>query len=464
MRTRVAFIAVLAMAPLSVAACTSEQPSTASTTIKEVQTTASTNTTSMNATTAAIGSTTASASGVPSTDMSCYTGNPVPPQGPSTQLTVLSEGDTGQPRISAAVYPKPQPPGKLWSQWGQGVVLPDGRFLSAAGTHDGAGGNSYLFVLDTATGTLTQFSDVLSVIPHQPGDWGYGKIHGQLVRSGCDVIAATYWGDRDGLTYTASYTGDHLLSIDPNTYAVTDLGVPIARHGLPSIAGGAGLIYGEAVDPLGRGSDGDKSDVGTFFAYDPAARKVVYRSDDQRHRGFRNVAVTSDGAAYVAGAGTGLMRYQPGGALQETAAHVPEGWLRASTAPAADGRVYAVTRAPEHFFALAPDGRVTDLGPAPGYIASLALSADGREVLFVPDAHGVAWEKGTPLMALDPSTRKVRTIVELEPLIKQHLGLVAGGSYNIAVDPDSGRIFVGLNAGPDPETPWGDVVLAVIEP
>jgi len=126
--------------------------------------------------------------------------------------------------------------------------------------------------------------------------------------------------------------------------------------------------------------------------------------------------------------------------------------------------VYAVTRAPEHFFALSPQGTVSDLGPAPGYVASLALSHDGREVLFVPDAHGVAWEKGTPVIAFDPATRRQRTIVELEPLVRQHLGLVAGGSYDIAVDPVSGRIFVGLNAGPDSENPWGEVVLVVIEP
>ena len=56
------------------------------------------------------------------------------------------------------------------------------------------------------------------------------------------------------------------------------------------------------------------------------------------------------------------------------------------------------------------------------------------------------------------------TIVPLEPLVRERLGLVAGGSYNIAVDQHTGRIFVGLNAGADTENPWGEVVLAVIEP
>ncbi|CCH75213.1 hypothetical protein BN11_560009 [Nostocoides australiense Ben110] len=379
-------------------------------------------------------------------------------------MTVVSGPGSGRPQVSAVVYPRPEGHFKLWSQWGQGVVLPDGRFLSAAGTHDGVDGNSYVFVFDPATGSLTRIADVLTNVPHQPGAWGYGKIHAQLVPVGCDaVLFATYWGDRDGLIYANGYTGDHLLSLDPWTYAVTDLGVPVPEHGIPSLAGDGALVYGEAVDPRGR-TDGTKNDVGTFFVFDPATRKVVYRSDDLGHTGFRNIAVMRDGTANVAGPGSSLLRYSVGGELAESGASAPAGWMRASTRSTSDGSVYAVSRAPERFFAIHRDGTVTDLGPAPGYVASMALTADEREIVFVPDAHGLAWEKKTPLMAFDPVTRSSRTIVELEPLVKDKLGLVAGGSYGVAVDQATGRIFVGLNAGPTTDNPWGEVVLAVVEP
>lgn len=385
------------------------------------------------------------------------------PQGPTARMAVVSEGGAGLPKVSAALYPKPAGPATLWSQWGQGVVLPDGRFVSAAGTHDGADGNSYVFVFDPATGDLTRISDVLSLVPHRPGDWGYGKIHAQMVRSGCDVIFATFWGDRDGLVYTANYPGDRLFALDTASYAITDLGVPVPRHGIPSLAGGGDLIYGEAADPLGR-AGGAKEDVGVFFAYDPATKSVVYQSNDQRHMGFRTIAVGADGSALVAGLSAGLLRYRPGGALEELATKLPGGgWLRASTEPAADGTLYAATRSPERFLAIDAAGAVRDLGPAPGYVASMALSPDGREVLFVPDAHGVAWEKGTPLMALDIATGTLRTIVKLEPLVRQRLGVVAGGSYSLAVDARANRVFVGLNAGPTTDTPWGEVVLVEVD-
>ncbi len=49
------------------------------------------------------------------------------------------------------------------------------------GDHRGADGNSYLFVFDPATRKLTRFTDILSQVDHQPGAWGYGKIHAQIV-------------------------------------------------------------------------------------------------------------------------------------------------------------------------------------------------------------------------------------------------------------------------------------------
>ena len=39
-------------------------------------------------------------------------------------------------------------------------------------------------------------------------------------------------------------------------------------------------------------------------------------------------------------------------------------------------------------------------------------------------------------------------MVELNPLTEQAFGLTAGGTYDVAVDPQSGRIFIGLNAAP----------------
>ena len=50
------------------------------------------------------------------------------PSGPSAQTVVLQEAN---PRVTGVVYPRPDYDGNPWSQWGQGVVLPDGRVISA---------------------------------------------------------------------------------------------------------------------------------------------------------------------------------------------------------------------------------------------------------------------------------------------------------------------------------------------
>ncbi|MFZ1411809.1 MAG: hypothetical protein WAS07_10150 [Micropruina sp.] len=394
---------------------------------------------------------------------SCAPTTPVPAQGPAAQMQVLAEGGQGGPRVSGVVYPRPTYQGRLWSQWGQGVVLDDGRFISAIGDHQGVDGNSFLFVYEP-DGRLTRISDVLSLVDHQKGSFGYGKIHAQLVKVACDlVVFGTYWGTRTDLRYSGSYTGDHLFSLNTSTWSIESLGVPIPEHGIPSLAGHGGLVYGEAADPRGRPA-GQSGDVGEFFVFDPNSRKVVYRSDDQRHIGFRSMGVDSEGRAFLAMPKGGLLRYVPGGELTVLGGSVGPGWLRATTEAAPDGTVYAVTTEPDRYVAIRTDGTVDDLGAAAGYSASIALSPAGDEIYVVPGAKGNAWERGAPLLAVNVTTGKERVVAELEPLVKERLGLVLGGSYNVAVDRRSGRIFVGFNAGATSDNPWGEVVLLTVEP
>jgi hypothetical protein len=137
--------------------------------------------------------------------------------------------------------------------------------------------------------------------------------------------------------------------------------------------------------------------------------------------------------------------------------------LRAATVPDANGRVYAVSRDPAVFFVIEPDGVITELGPAAGYTTSMALAPDGSVFYYVPDAHGGAWENGTPLIAVDTSTGESTVVVELNPMVESEYGLRAGGTYNVVVSDDGSTVFVALNAG-DPATrdTFGEIVLAVV--
>ncbi len=92
----------------------------------------------------------------------------------SASLELL--GQEGDLSIYAAEYPLPGPTEGLWTQWGQGIALGDGRHMSAVGDHLGVDGNSWFYLYDDANRSLTRIFDVLSVVPHEEGAGGYGKM------------------------------------------------------------------------------------------------------------------------------------------------------------------------------------------------------------------------------------------------------------------------------------------------
>lgn len=389
---------------------------------------------------------------------------PAEPEGPSAEAVPLQEAEAEHPAVEAVVYPRPDYEGDPWSQWGQGLALPDGRFLSAIGDHLGPDGNSYLFVYDPSTGRMTRFGDVLSHTDHSDGEWGYGKIHGQIVPGACgEAFFATYWGSDRRIEYGGSYRGDLLFRLDTATLEMELLDVPLPEHGIPSLAGSEpdGLVYGEAPVPSPDTATGSKD--GAFFAYDVAAGEVVFRADDERLNGFRNVLVDAGGTAYLSADGSQLLAYEPGAnELRPHPERLPGGLLRASTRPASDGTVYGVTEDPDRLFLFRPDGQIEDLGPAQGYTTSVALHPDGERFFYVPGAHGKDRDPAVPLIAVDTTTGEQTTVVELNNLVEEKLGLTLGGSYNVAVDPSGERVYVGFNAGRDPDDRWGEVVLVVV--
>jgi hypothetical protein len=382
--------------------------------------------------------------------------------GPSAEMVTLADDDGLV--VRAAVYPRPDYEGNPWSQWGQGVVLDDGRFISAIGDHIGPDGDSFIYEYDPSDDRLTQISDVLSLTDHQDGEWGYGKIHAQMVAGPCgEVFAATYWGTVRDLVYGGNYHGDVLLRLDPEERTVENVG-PIAEgHGVPSMAGWAegGLLYAEAANP-----ELFDPQRGMFVALDMATGEQVFATpDDEDHRGFRAMAVDGEGRVMFSRADGRLARWDPvSGELTDLDVTLPGIFLRASTPPASDGTVYLVTQDPNVLFALEPDGELRELGELDGYTASIAVAPDGSRLWYVPHAHGGAAEVGTPVIEVDTDSGGQHTLVELDPLAQEALGLSLGGSYNIAVDPGGTRLYVGLNAAEvGAEDLFGEVVLVVVE-
>ncbi len=377
----------------------------------------------------------------------------------TAEAVTLQEPGPETPGVQAVVYPHPDYEGRPWSQWGQGFALADGRFLSAIGDHGGTDGNSYLYEYDPEAGVLTQIADVLSLVDHTPGDWGYGKIHAQMVAGPCgDVFTSTYWGSRRGLTYEGSYTGDYLLRIDPQTRQIAAPRVLAEQRGSASMASWSegGLLYAEAADPFGQ-------KTGEFVVLDAATGDTVFSDGSAEHGGYRAIAVDAEGGAWITWDDTSLARYDPASnALEPTDVTMPGTTLRAATRSAADGTIYAVTDEPPVFFALEPDGAVRELGSARHYTTSLALAADESRFYSVPGAHGGLTDQGTPVIATDTTTGDEEVVVELAPLVADGLGLSLGGTYDVVAASDD-TLYIGFNAGPPgAEDPFGEIVLIIV--
>ncbi|HUO45876.1 MAG TPA: hypothetical protein VM470_03475 [Acidimicrobiia bacterium] len=355
-------------------------------------------------------------------------------------------------------YPLPNYEGRPWSQWGQGMVGGDGRFISAVGDHHGVDGNSFFFAFDPATSTLTRFSDVLSHTNHQPGDFGFGKVHAQMVAGNCgEVYAHTYWGSRRNLEYGDSYRGDLLFRIDSGTEVIELLGIPEEERGTASMAGSPDgrMLYLEAVEPVSNQTD--------LVIYDIFERETVATIVDSAHTGRRAMAVSDEGSVFFSSGSGDLAFYDPStGEVSDTGSTIPGKMLRAATYPGPDGTMVAVSSDPDEFFKIDPSGRVEPLGDAPGYTASLALSPDGRHVYFIPGAHGNSWESGTPLLDLDPASGDMTTIVKLAEPVAEAAGVRTGGTYSVVMDPAGERLYIGLNVGEGDES-FGRVFLAIVE-
>jgi hypothetical protein len=366
------------------------------------------------------------------------------------------------PAVYAAEYPLPGPTEGLWTQWGQGLALGDGRHLSAVGDHLGVDANSWFFVYDNADRSLTRFGDVLSTVPHEPGAFGYGKVHAPMVRDRCGTVwATTYWGTRDGLVYENGYEGDRLLAIDPDGRTIADHGAIAGELGMPTMTvteDGTTLVAG-AVDPAF-----EEPDIGVLTVYDAMSGETVRQVDDPRQYGFRALGIDPTGGGVLYGVGDGkLAALDPvSGEHADLDLTMPGYWLRAITRPAPDGTVYGASDDEPGLFSIGPDGSLAEIGNPGGTTTSLAMTPDGSRIFWMPEAHGGAWEIGAPIMAMDTATGEIDEVASLLNPFADSLGLLPGGSYSTVYD--DGRLILGVNASPlDDDSGFGTVVLVVVE-
>ena len=357
--------------------------------------------------------------------------------------------------VDFVAHPLPPHEGKPWSHWGEGLVASNGRYYTAIGDHRGADGNSYLYEYDPTTRTLRAVGDVLAAYDdHRKGEWGYGKVHGQISEGDCGrLYFPTYWGTRRGIAYRGSYTGDLLMRYDPVAQRLESLGVPMPQMGSPStqIWRAGGLLYGEANHPAGK--DRSWPEGKRFWVYDIARGTLIFRSPQLiEHGSGRDIAVDRDGRAYYSGSGRDLLRYDPATNTEQRVTSFPhDGKLRASSEPAPDGKIFMTTNKKGEYRAYLFDPQdvsLTELAALPADTADLALSASGAVAYFTPGAHGQGRELSFPLMEIDRAGH-IRTIIQLGPIIDAAGGPYPAGTYSYSTDPAHPRdIYILANAGP----------------
>lgn len=376
-------------------------------------------------------------------------------------VTLEEIGGEDGVEVYAAEYPLPGPTEGLWTQWGQGIALGDGRHLSAVGDHLGQDANSYFFVYENGNRTLTRFGDVLRVVPHEEGAFGYGKIHAQMVEDRCGTVwATTYWGTRDDLTYENGYEGDRLLAIDPDELTISDYGAIAGEFGMPMMTittDGKTLVAG-SVDV-----ESGETDRGLLTVFDTSTGVVTHQVDDPRQYGFRALGIDPVSGRVLYGIGNGeLAALDPTSAeFEDLDLELPGFWLRAITRPAPDGTVYGVSDDESFIFSISPDGTLKVLGEPGGTTTSLAMTPDGTRVFWMPEAHGGAWEVGAPIMSMDTASGEITEITSLvDPF--EELDLLPGGTYSVVYQ--DGSLILGVNASDlNDDSGFGTVVLVVVE-
>lgn len=179
--------------------------------------------------------------------------------------------------------------------------------------------------------------------------------------------------------------------------------------------------------------------------------------------GSRNLVLDAAGNCYFSTSDGTLARYSPAdNRVTRTRVQLPPApgaapgksggrFLRASTRPAKDGRLFAMTQAGA-LFAFDPKAEtVTDLGENfldGEYVAVMALSPDEKYLYYAPGAHGQSARYGTPVVQYNLAKRERKVLAFLNAPLREKLRWNVGGTYNLKCSADGSRLYIAFNGAP----------------
>ena len=356
---------------------------------------------------------------------------PSEPQGPSATTQVVQPAGDGV-QVSMVRYPRPERAAKLWSQWGQGLVLPDGRFVSAMGDH--ARRRRQQLPVRLRPGDRAHHPDRRRALPDRPRAGRMGIREGPRAdRRGADV--ATRTSRRTGGPEPTWTTRRRIAAMCCSASIRSRWSSRSSARRSRSTGSRRSRVPDDWVSCTAKRRSHSSPDLGreqgAFFVYDTESERVIFRSDDVDHALFRNVMVDAAGRAYVAREDGGLLMYEPGAdrLVALDASSRTEGCsgraldrrrrhrVRRDPTARAGGRstlrtVRVLTRA------RGPRSRTC---PRLHGVAR-ARSANEMRFFYVPGAHGDSSTQGTPVIAVDTATGEQQVIARLNELAERTSG------------------------------------------
>ena len=345
------------------------------------------------------------------------------------------------PVVDFFYYPGQTAGAKLWSAWGDNLVVGD-RCYSAIGDHDAPRGNAFLYEYDGGKKTLRQVVDVTRLLDLPAGHYTPGKIHSSLSlgRDGW-IYFSTHRGSTKTTTAKNHFKGDWILRY----HHAGNKAEVVAHAPLPNQSMPTGWLDQERMIFYSGTQDGANEKKPSFLAYDVEKHKVLYSDGAGPARAL--ILAESTGRVYFHREEK-LVRFDPKKPGPPAELDVSIG-LRSATRETQKGIVYTADRDGIWAFDTKTE-KAEKLGPSAvasqDYITSIhADMKNGRYLYHVPGAHGGAAGDGSPLVQFDVQTRTRKVICFLHPFCHEKFGYVPAGAYGLAVSPEGDRIYITWN-------------------
>ncbi len=386
---------------------------------------------------------------------------------PATILPGIAIAKT-PPTVDFTYFPGQTYRGNPWSNWGDSLFA-NGKYYASIGDHLAPGGTAFIYEFDPATKKFRQLLDVKKLIGLPAGRYTPGKIHTQLAlaRDGW-IYCGTHRGGTRATDGDKDYKGDWLIRVNPVTAKAEIIAEgPVPGHCIPTgLTDPQRLIFYGGTEPETRA--GEKNV--TFFAYDLAARKMIWSGFGGPARAM--IFAQSTGKVYFNEdelTGTNFVCFDPAKPGKPTPIPGVIG-LRAASDETPQGIVYTVSHPVKGMEAQlyafnTKTERIEALGSASigtqHYTTSLDADPTGRYLYYCPGAHGGSEIDGTPVVQFDTKTRQRKVLAFLHPFYEKHYGCMLRGTYSVALDAKGETLYITWNVSRGTKV-WDACALTVV--